>query len=97
MGDTFDYIIVGSGTGGSVLASRLTEEPGTTVLVLEAGGSDLNPYIHVPAGFMRTMVDGAVNWLYETELLAGGAINTPQLLELSTRTRTLTGGRAPDS
>ena len=67
MSDTFDYIIVGSGTGGSVLASRLSEDPKTTVLVLEAGGSDLNPYVQVPAGFMHTMVDGSVNWLYETE------------------------------
>ena len=71
MSDTFDYIIVGSGTGGSVLASRLTEDSAATVLVLEAGGNDLNPYLHIPAGFMHTMVAGSVNWLYETEPGAG--------------------------
>lgn len=67
MNEIFDYIIVGSGTGGSVLASRLSEDPEVTVLVLEAGGNDLNPYVHIPAGFMHTMVAGSVNWLYETE------------------------------
>ena len=47
-GDTFDYVIVGSGAAGSVLANRLTEEPGATVCVLEAGPPDRHPYIHVP-------------------------------------------------
>ena len=73
MSETFDYVIVGSGTGGSVLANRLTEDSETTVCVLEAGGHDRSPHIHIPAGFMRTMVDGSVNWLYETEPGEGSA------------------------
>src|SRR3546814_9457389 len=64
---SFDYCIVGAGSAGSVLANRLTEDGSTTVCVLEAGGSDWHPFIHVPAGFMKTMVDPAVNWLYDME------------------------------
>ena len=65
--DSFDYVIVGAGSAGSVLANRLTEDGTTTVCVLEAGGSDWHPFIHVPAGFMKTMVDPAINWLYDME------------------------------
>jgi len=65
--DSFDYVIVGAGSAGSVLANRLTEDGTATVCVLEAGGSDWHPFIHVPAGFMKTMVDPAVNWLYDME------------------------------
>lgn len=65
--DSFDYVIVGAGSAGSVLASRLTEDGTATVCVLEAGPPDWSPYIHIPAGFMKTMVDPAVNWLYDQE------------------------------
>jgi choline dehydrogenase len=65
--DTFDYVIIGAGSAGSVLASRLTEDPETTVCVLEAGPSDWDPMIHIPAGFMYTFVNPRVNWLYQTE------------------------------
>jgi choline dehydrogenase len=65
--DTFDYIIVGAGSAGSVLANRMSEDSGTTVLVLEAGGSDWNPFIHIPAGFIKTFHDPSVNWLYKME------------------------------
>ena len=63
----FDYIIVGAGSAGCVLANRLTEVPGVSVLLLEAGGSDTNPFIHIPAGFMKTLANPKVNWCYETE------------------------------
>ena len=49
---TFDYVIIGAGSAGSVLANRLTEDGTASVLVLEAGPSDWHPYIHMPAGFI---------------------------------------------
>ena len=64
---TFDYVIVGAGSAGSVLANRLTEDPDTTVLVLEAGPRDWHPFIHIPAGFIKTYSDPRVNWLYKME------------------------------
>ncbi len=65
--DTFDYIIVGAGTAGCVLANRLSTDGKSTVCILEAGGRDWNPMLHIPAGFMKTLVDPKVNWLYKTE------------------------------
>jgi choline dehydrogenase len=67
MGEAFDYVIVGAGSAGSVLASRLSEDGLTSVLLLEAGPRDWHPYIHVPAGFIKTFYDARVNWLYEME------------------------------
>ena len=71
--DEFDYIVVGSGSAGGTVAARLSEDPNLTVCVLEAGGRDWNPFIHIPAGFMKTLVDPSVNWLYESEGSAGTA------------------------
>ena len=65
--DTFDYIIVGAGSAGCVLANRLSADPGTTVCILEAGGRDWHPFIHIPAGFSKTMQMASVNWLYDME------------------------------
>ena len=67
MTDSFDYVIVGSGAAGSVLAARLSEDPAVTVCVLEAGPPDRNPWIHIPAGFIKTMVDPSVTWQFSTE------------------------------
>lgn len=64
--DSFDYVIVGSGAAGSVLAARLAEDPGVTVCVLEAGPPDHNPWIHVPAGFIKTLFDPGVTWQFRT-------------------------------
>ncbi len=65
--ETFDYVIVGAGSAGSVLANRLSEDQGCRVAVLEAGPSDWHPYIHIPAGFIKTFYDKRVNWLYDME------------------------------
>ncbi|HRD76008.1 MAG TPA: GMC family oxidoreductase N-terminal domain-containing protein [Hyphomicrobiaceae bacterium] len=65
---TFDYVIIGAGSAGATIANRLTESGRYSVLLLEAGPSDLkSPYIHFPAGFMRLLDDRRVNWVYHTE------------------------------
>ena len=63
--EEFDYIIIGAGSAGCVLANRLTDDGANSVCILEAGPPDWNPFIHIPAGFMRTLVNPKVNWLYE--------------------------------
>ena len=65
--ESFDYVIVGAGSAGSVLANRLSEDGRSNVCVLEAGPSDWHPFIHIPAGFMYTLVNPSVNWLYSSE------------------------------
>ena len=62
-----DYIIIGGGSAGCVLAARLSEDPAVSIILLEAGGEDRNPLIHVPAGYIKTMVNPAMNWMFETE------------------------------
>jgi choline dehydrogenase len=63
----FDYIIVGAGSAGCVLAERLSRDARHKVLVLEAGGSDLNFWIRLPIGYGKVFYDGRVNWKYLTE------------------------------
>jgi choline dehydrogenase len=64
---SFDYIIVGAGSAGCVLANRLTASGRHRVLLLEAGPADRNPWIHVPIGYAKLFSNAKVNWLYETE------------------------------
>jgi choline dehydrogenase len=67
MADTFDYVIVGAGSAGCILANRLSEDGRHSVCVLEAGPRDWHPFIHIPAGFIHTLTMKSVNWLYEAE------------------------------
>jgi choline dehydrogenase len=79
--DTFDYVIVGAGSAGSVLASRLSENAGVKICVLEAGPADWHPYIHLPAGFIKTFYDTRINWCYSQEpgrYTAGRRIFSPR-------------------
>jgi choline dehydrogenase len=63
----YDYIIVGAGSAGCVLANRLSEDPNVKVLLLEAGGRDWHPFIHMPAGLAKLVGKKGVNWDYYTE------------------------------
>ena len=71
MSETFDYVIVGAGTAGCVLANRLSADGKTRVLLLEAGGSDQTIWIQVPIGYGRTFFDRRINWMYDSEPVDG--------------------------
>ncbi|HEX3381818.1 MAG TPA: GMC family oxidoreductase N-terminal domain-containing protein [Paraburkholderia sp.] len=77
----FDYIIVGAGTAGCVLANRLTEDPDVQVLLLEAGGKDDYHWIHVPVGYLYCIGNPRTDWLYKTQAepgLNGRALSYPR-------------------
>lgn len=79
--ETYDYIVVGAGAAGSIVAARLAENPWVRVCVIEAGPSDRRPYVMIPAGFVKTLTQPAVTWQFHTEpthLTAGRAISTTQ-------------------
>ena len=69
--DTYDYIIIGAGSAGCVLANRLSADSANRVLLLEAGGRDINPWIHIPVGYFKTMHNPATDWCYVTAPDAG--------------------------
>jgi choline dehydrogenase len=62
-----DFVVVGAGSAGCVVAARLSQDPGTRVVLLEAGGEDQSRWIHVPLGYGKTFADASVNWCYHTE------------------------------
>jgi choline dehydrogenase len=75
-GGPYDFIIVGSGSAGSVLAGRLSEDGTKKVLLLEAGPSDNSPWIHFPLGYSRLFADPRYNWMYDSapEAALGGRV-----------------------
>lgn len=62
----FDFIVVGAGSAGCVLANRLSADPSKRVLLLEAGGRDWYPWIHVPVGYFKTLHNPLTDWGYKT-------------------------------
>ncbi len=62
----FDYVIVGAGTAGCVLANRLSADPNISVLLLEAGGKDDYRWIHIPVGYLYCIGNPRTDWLYKT-------------------------------
>ncbi len=63
----FDFVIIGAGSAGCALANRLSDDGKYQVAVLEAGGRDTYPWIHVPVGYFKTMGNPRTDWCYETE------------------------------
>ena len=63
----FDYVIVGGGGAGAILATRLSEDPRVTVCLLEAGGADKHPYLHIPAGFVKVIFNPEFAWQFSSE------------------------------
>src|SRR5216684_1931073 len=76
---SFDYIVVGAGSAGCVLANRLTASGRHRVLLVEAGPTDRNPWIHIPIGYAKLFTDAKVNWLYQTEPEA--ELNNRQIIQ----------------
>jgi choline dehydrogenase-like flavoprotein len=79
--DTCDYIIVGAGTAGCLLANRLSADPGTRVVLLEAGGKDNYPWIHIPVGYLYLMGNPRADWCFKTAAepgLNGRSLNYPR-------------------
>lgn len=67
MQESFDYVVVGAGAAGAIVARRLAEDPAVTVCLLEAGPPDRHPYLHLPAGFIKMLFDPAYTWTYGSE------------------------------
>ena len=71
--NNFDFIILGAGSAGCVLANRLSENPSNKVLLIEAGGKDNYPWIHIPVGYFKTMHNPKTDWCYNCLLYTSDA------------------------
>lgn len=69
--DSYDYIVVGAGSAGCVIANRLSADPAARVLLLEAGPRDSSPWIHIPVGYYKSIANPAIGWGYETDPVPG--------------------------
>lgn len=81
MMQAFDYVIVGAGAAGCVLAHRLSEDPSVTVALIEAGGSDRTPLVAMPKGFAKLMQDAKRAWMYKADPEKGNAFQESELWE----------------
>ena len=68
---TFDYIVIGGGTAGALMSKRLTEDPSHSTLLVEAGGKDVHPWIHIPVGYLYCIGNPSTDWMFNTEPDAG--------------------------
>jgi choline dehydrogenase len=77
----FDFLVIGAGSAGCVIANRLSSNPQYKVALIEAGGPDTSPWIHIPVGYFKTMGNPATDWCYQTEPdpgLNGRSLNWPR-------------------
>lgn len=69
--DVFDYVVVGAGSAGCLVANRLTARPGCSVLLLEAGGDDCHPWVKIPVGYLFTIGNSRTDWCLRTQPVPG--------------------------
>ena len=84
--DSYDFVVIGAGAAGCVLANRLSAPGRRSVLLLEAGGEDSSPWIHIPLGYGKHFTNPKVNWLFSSEPQAGAANRRISIIVLNKKT-----------